>query len=111
MNGGTLLPTTEAINNAFKDAAEQDAQLAKTMISGMGSKQVAFLEFYAAFKNLYNLTINNSKIRDAGYADNKKLVDVVQEWLDKARTADKSGKRGMELFKAYNIALGQVGLL
>ncbi len=110
MNGGTLLPTTEAINNAFKEAAELDAQLAKTLISGVGSKQMAFLDFYAAFKNLYNLTINNSKIRDAAYND-KKLVDVVQEWIDKARTAEKNGKRGMELFKAYNIALGQVGLL
>lgn len=76
----------------------------------MGSKQKAFTEFYAAFKTLYNLTINNSKIRDAAYGD-KKLVDVVQEWLDKARTAEKSGKRGMDLFKAYNIALGQVGIL
>lgn len=104
------MPTTEAINNAFKAAAEQDAQLAKTMISGMGSKQVAFLEFYAAFKNLYNLTINNSKIRDAEY-DGKLLVDVVQDWLNKARTAEKHGRRGMELFKAFNIALGQVGLL
>jgi len=105
------MPTTEAINNAFKEAAEQDALLAKTMISGMGSKQVAFLEFYAAFKNLYNLTINNSKIRDAPYGESGKLVDVVQEWLDKARTAEKNGKRGMELFKEFNIALGQVGLL
>ncbi len=104
------MPTTEAINNAFKEAAELDAQLAKTLISGVGSKQMAFLDFYAAFKNLYNLTINNSKIRDAAYND-KKLVDVVQEWIDKARTAEKNGKRGMELFKAYNIALGQVGLL
>lgn len=104
------MPTTEAINNAFKEAAEQDALLAKTLISGMGSKQVAFLEFYAAFKNLYNLTINNSKIRDVPYVDGGKLVDVVQEWIDKARTAEKSGKRGMELFKAFNIALGQVGL-
>jgi len=104
------MPTTEAINNAFKMAAEQDAQLAKTLISGMGSKQVAFLEFYAAFKNLYNLTINNSKIRESVY-NGALLVDVVQEWLDKARTAEKSGKRGMELFKAFNIALGQVGLL
>ncbi len=104
------MPTTEAINNAFKEAAELDAQLAKTLISGVGSKQMAFLEFYAAFKNLYNLTINNSKIRDAAHND-KKLVDVVQEWIDKARTAEKNGKRGMELFKAYNIALGQVGLL
>lgn len=110
MNGGTFLPTTEAINNAFKEVAEKDAQLAKTMISGMGSKQVAFLEFYAAFKNLYNLTINNSKIRDTKY-DEKMLVDVVQDWLDNARTAEKNGKRGLELFKAFNIALGQVGLL
>ncbi len=105
------MPTTEAINNAFKLAAEQDALLSKTLISGMGSKQVAFLEFYAAFKNLYNLTINNSKLRDATYGDSEKLVDVVQDWLDKARTAEKSGKKGMELFKAFNIALGQVGLL
>lgn len=105
------MPTTEAINNAFKEAAELDAQLAKTLISGMGSKQVAFLEFYAAFKNLYNLTINNSKIRDVPYGKDGKLVDVVQDWINKARTAEKSGKRGMELFKAFNIALGQVGLL
>lgn len=104
------MPTVEVINKAFEEAAEMDALLAKTMISGMGSKQVAFLEFYAAFKKLYNLTINNSKIRDVTYGDGGTLVDVVQEWIDKARTAEKHGKRGMELFKAFNIALGQVGL-
>lgn len=105
------MSTTETINNAFKETAECDANLARTLISGMGSKQIAFLEFYAAFKNLYNLTINNTKIRNANAEGGGKLVDVVQNWLDKAKTADKSGKTGMRLFKAYNIALGEAGIL
>ena len=104
------MPTAEAINNAFKLAAEQDALLARTLVGGTGSRQIAFLDFYAAFRNLYNLTINNSKIRDAAYGD-RKLVDVIQDWLNNARTADKNGKQGMVLFKAFNIALGQVGIL
>ena len=100
------------IKKAFYICTEQMGALSKILISGMGSKDMAFYNFYEAFHVLYMLTINNTKLRDIDYGDNTnlKLVDKIQEWFDTARNHSDS-ESGINLFKEFNIALGRVGLL
>lgn len=95
---------------AFKTACLTEAQLHVILLSGRSDKAAAFHSFVGAFLNLYMLAINHAKLRDFKGSDGKKLVDTIQEWFDSAKTY-KDAPRGMELFKEFNITLGQVGIL
>lgn len=98
------------LQDAFKRTCDASAQLHVILLAGRSDKAAAFHIFVGAFLNLYLLAINHAKLREFKTADDKNLADLIQEWFSTAKT-HKDATRGMELFKAFNVALGQVGLL
>ena len=105
--------TTErtATQEAFRAACEAEARLYVMQLSGRGDKSAAFHAFAGAFRNLYNLTINNTKIRETTSTSLKpnSLTNEIKLWF--ANADNKNVDIGVELFREFNIALGQVGLL
>ena len=107
--------TTErtATQEAFRAACEAEARLYVMQLSGRGDKSAAFHAFAGTFRNLYNLTINNTKIREAKtqQSDGGVLVEHIGAWFERGSTSVGGIALGTALFKEFNIALGQVGLL
>lgn len=108
--GLTSLADKTTLQDAFRIACLRNAELYTTILSGRADKAAAFHTFTGAFLNLYLLSINHAKLREFKTADDKNLADLIQDWFDTAKTY-KDATRGMELFKEFNVALGQVGLL
>lgn len=102
-----------AIQEAFKAVCEAEAGLYKMQLSGRGDKSAAFHTFAGTFRNLFSLTINNTKIREAKtqQVEDGVLVDHIDMWFTKGSTSTGGVVQGMALFREFNIALGQVGLL
>jgi len=98
------------LHDAFRNACEKEAYLYTMLLSGRGDKGAAFHTFAGAFRYLYALAINNAKLRDAGGSNDTKLVDEIQAWFDTAKSHS-DATEGIRLFKSFNIALGQMGLL
>lgn len=98
------------LQDAFKSACSSHAKLYVTILSGRTDKAAAFYAFFGTFLNLYLLTLNHAKLRDFKDSDDANLVESIQGWFDAAKTY-KDATRGMVLFKEFNIALGQVGIL
>ncbi len=100
-----------AIQEAFKETCEAEARLYVMQLSGRGDKSAAFYAFAGAFRNLYSLTINNTKIREitSTSLSPNSLTKEIKIWF--ANADNKNIDVGVELFREFNIALGQVGLL
>jgi hypothetical protein len=104
------MPDKTTLQDAFKIACVRNADLYMTVLSGRADKSAAFHVFAGAFLNLYLLAINHAKLREFRTADDENLADLIQGWFDTAKS-HKDATRGRELFKEFNVALGQVGLL
>ncbi|OEU74558.1 MAG: hypothetical protein BA864_14390 [Desulfuromonadales bacterium C00003093] len=102
-----------AIQEAFRETCEAEARLYMIKLSGRGDKSAAFHAFAGAFRNLYSLTINNTKIREAKtqQCDTGTLVEHIDVWFERGSTSTGGVALGTALFKEFNIALGGVGLL
>lgn len=102
-----------AIQEAFKATCAAEAALYTMQLSGRGDRSAAFHAFAGAFRNAVSLTINNAKLREVKttVGDEGRLMDHIDAWFGRGSTSTGEVAMGMTLFREFNVALGQVGLL